>query len=69
MLGESGWLDVRATCFVPIDVDLAVVHLATRPHLRVPMPDGLLDDNVRMVTKVQPVHQAHGPVSMKANLS
>jgi hypothetical protein len=54
-LGMSGWRDVTAKCFVPSDVDFAVVHVAARPNLRVPMPDGLLVDDVRLVTKAQPV--------------
>lgn len=54
-LGRSGWRDVTAKCFVPSDVDFAVVHVAARPNLRVPMPDGLLVDHVRLVTKAQPV--------------
>jgi hypothetical protein len=32
-----------------------VVHVAARPNLRVPMPDGLFVDHVRLVTKAQPV--------------
>jgi hypothetical protein len=54
-LGMSGWRDVTAKCFVPNDVDFAVVHVAARPNLRVPMPDGLFVDHVRLVTKAQPV--------------
>lgn len=54
-LGMSGWCDVKAKCFVPSDVDFAVVHVAARPNLRVPMPDGLFVDHVRLVAKAQPV--------------
>lgn len=54
-LGRSGWRDVTAKCFVPSDVDFAVVHVAARPNLRVPMPDSLFVDHVRLVTKAQPI--------------
>lgn len=54
-LGKSGWRDVTAKCFVPSDVDFAVVHVAARPNLRVPMPDGLYVDKVKLATKAQPV--------------
>lgn len=54
-LGQSGWCEVTARCFVPRDVDFAVVHVAARPNLRVPMPSGLFVDHVRLLIKAQPV--------------
>lgn len=54
-LGMSGWRRIHARCFVPGDVDFAVIHVAARPNLRVPMPEGLFVDHVRLDTKVQPV--------------
>jgi hypothetical protein len=58
-LGKSGWRNVTAKCFVPSEVDFAVVHVAARPNLRVPMPNGLFVDDVRLVTKAQPVLPVH----------
>jgi hypothetical protein len=54
-LGDSGWREITARCLVPDPVQFAVVHLAARPNLRVPMPDGLFVDQVELVAKTQPV--------------
>jgi hypothetical protein len=54
-LGNSGWKEITARCLVPVEAKFAVVHLAARPNLRVPMPDGLFVDHARLVAKVQPV--------------
>jgi hypothetical protein len=54
-LGESGWREITARCLVPDPVRFAVVHLAARPNLRVPMPDGLFVDQVELVAKTQPM--------------
>jgi len=54
-LGGRGWREITARCLVPDPVSFAVVHLAARPNLRVPMPDGLFVDQVELVAKTQPV--------------
>jgi hypothetical protein len=54
-LGESGWREITARCLVPDPIRFAVVHLAARPNLRVPMPDGLFVDQVELVAKTQPM--------------
>ncbi|MEY4566939.1 MAG: hypothetical protein RLY14_1909 [Planctomycetota bacterium] len=54
-LGKSGWRDVTARCHFSSDADFAVIHVAARPNLRVPMPDRLFIDHVRLIAKTQPV--------------
>ena len=54
-LGDSGWRNVTARCLVPEDVSYAVVHLAARPNLRVPVPKGLLVDHARFNVKTRPI--------------
>jgi hypothetical protein len=54
-LGDSGWRNITARCLVPEDVTYAVVHLAARPNLRVPMPKGLVVDHARFKLKTRPV--------------
>jgi hypothetical protein len=54
-LGGGDWKTATARCFVPDEADYAVVHIAAVPNLRVPMPERLLADNVRLNLKTQPV--------------
>lgn len=54
-LGKSGWRDITARCHFSSDADFAVIHVAARPNLRVPMPDRLFIDHVRLIAKTQPV--------------
>ncbi len=54
-LGDSGWQGITARCLVPDHADFAVVHLAARPNLRVPVPEGLFVDQVELIAKTQPV--------------
>ena len=59
-LGESGWQPITARCLVPDQVDFAVVHLAARPNMRVPMPDHLFVDDVKLVARIQPILPVRG---------
>jgi hypothetical protein len=54
-LGTSGWRDITARCHFSSEADFAVIHVAARPNLRVPMPDRLFIDHVRLIAKTQPV--------------
>ncbi len=60
-LGESGWRNVTARCLMPPEADFAVIHLSAMPNLRVPMPNDLFADDVRLVVKTQPLLPMSGP--------
>lgn len=65
-LGKSDWKTVTARCFTNEDADFAVVHVSAMPNLRVPMPENLFVDNVRIVLKTQPklpVRVVHKPIA------
>jgi hypothetical protein len=53
-LGAGGWRRVTARCLAPAEADFAVVQLAARPNLRVPMPSALFADDVKLTLKTQP---------------
>jgi hypothetical protein len=53
-LGAGGWRKVTARCLAPADADFAVVQIAARPNLRVPMPPALFADDVKLTLKTQP---------------
>jgi hypothetical protein len=65
-LGESAWKTVTARCFATDEADFAVVHVSAMPNLRVPMPENLFVDNVKLVLRTQPklpVRVIHTPIA------